>query len=109
ILPEGSLIVKRRNTLSSVLPETGSDAVSETVCLSPAEIGLCSTLRSRAILSEFDVSVVSIGISDCEEEVLVVSIGISDCEEEVLVVSIGISDCEEEVLVVSIGISDCEE
>ena len=76
------MIVKRKNTLSRLLPETGSDAVSEIVCLSPAEIGLCSTPRSRDILSEFDVSVVSIGVSDCEEDVLVVSIGISDCEEE---------------------------
>ena len=76
------MIVKRKNTLSRLLPETGSDAVSETVCLSSTEIGSCATLRSRDILSEFDVSVVSIGVSDCEEDALVVSIGISDCEEE---------------------------
>jgi|InoplaCoPM_1038560.scaffolds.fasta_scaffold04753_2 hypothetical protein len=64
MLPEGSLIVNRRNTLSSGFPVAGSDAVSVTVCLSPAEIGLCSTLRSSVILSEFDdVSVVSIGVS----------------------------------------------
>jgi hypothetical protein len=109
------LIVKRRNTLSSVLPEAGSDAVSETVCLSPAEIGLCSTIRSRAILSEFDVLVVSIGVSICGEDVLVVSIGVSICGEDVLVVSIGVSDCEEEVcglaelgpLLLAVGNGNC--
>ena len=86
MFPEGSLIVNRRNTLSNAFPVAGSEAVRVTVCLSPDEIGLCSTLRSSVNLSEFDVSVVSIGVSAGgdvvwapEVEVLSFAVGNGNC------------------------------